>query len=56
MFTLSPTPTNTVSILMLINGGAYYAPTYFTVSGADVTWLDAFVLVSTDEISFRYTP
>lgn len=55
MFTLSPTPTNTTSVLMLINGGAYFAPTYFTVSGANVTWLNAFMLVSTDAVSFRYT-
>jgi len=55
MFTLSPTPTNTVSIVMLINGGAYFAPTYFTVSGANVTWLNAFALQSSDAVAFRYT-
>lgn len=54
-FTLSPTPTNTISVIMFINGGAYYAPTYFTVSGANVTWLNAFALVSTDAVAFRYT-
>ena len=55
MFTLSPAPTNTTSILMMINGGTYYAPTYFTVSGTDITWLNAFALVSTDAVAFRYT-
>jgi len=54
-FTLSPTPTNTTSVIMLINGGAYFPPTYFTVSGANVTWLNAFALVSTDAVSFRYS-
>lgn len=54
-FTLSPTPTNTASVVMLINGGAYFAPTYFTVSGANVTWLNAFALQSTDAVAFRYT-
>lgn len=55
LFTLSPAPINTTSVLMLINGGAYFAPTYFTVSGANVTWLNAFMLQSTDAVSFRYT-
>ena len=55
MFTLSPAPTNTASILMLINGGTYYSPTYFTVSGSDITWLNAFALLSTDAVAFRYT-
>ena len=55
MFTLSPTPTNTVSIIMFINGGAYYPPTYFTASGSTVTWLNAFALISTDAVAFRYT-
>jgi uncharacterized membrane protein len=54
-FVLSPTPTNAISVIMFINGGAYFAPTYFTVSGANVTWLNAFALVSTDAVSFRYT-
>jgi hypothetical protein len=54
-FTLSPAPTNTVSIIMMINGGAYFAPTYFTVAGANITWLNAFALVSTDAVAFRYT-
>ena len=55
MFVLSPTPTNTTSVMMLINGGAYFAPTYFTVSGANVTWLSAFALQASDAVAFRYT-
>jgi hypothetical protein len=39
----------------MINGGAYFAPTYFTVAGANITWLNAFALVSTDAVAFRYT-
>jgi hypothetical protein len=54
-FTLSPTPTNAAGVIMFINGGAYYPPAYFTVSGANVTWLNAFALISNDSVAFRYT-
>tara|TARA_B100001109_G_C18642689_1_gene371365 strand:+ start:308 stop:616 length:309 start_codon:yes stop_codon:yes gene_type:complete len=53
-FTLPTTPTRPDGVVMIINGASYFPPTYFTVSGTSVTWLDLFTLVSTDAVQFKY--
>jgi hypothetical protein len=55
VFTLAAAPNTPSSVIMIVNGGTYFGPTYFSVSGTTLTWFDAFSIVSTDSIAFRYT-
>lgn len=54
VFTLPTTPTRPDGVVMVVNGASYFPPTYFTVSGDTVTWLDLFVLEATDAVQFKY--
>jgi hypothetical protein len=54
-FTLPSTPLFSAAVLMIINTATYYQPTYFTISGTSVTWLNIFILASTDNVAFIYS-
>ena len=48
--TLPATPKNAASVILEINGVDYRNPHDFTVSGTTVTWLNGFILKTTDII------
>lgn len=54
MFTLSMTPSDTTLVQMEINGVLYRSTTFLTVSGTTLTWLDTFVLSSSDVVDIVY--
>jgi len=53
-FVLPTTPTRPTGVRMFVNGATYSPPTFFSVSGANITWFDLFTLQSSDAVSFKY--
>jgi hypothetical protein len=54
MFTLSMTPSDTTLVTMEVNGVDYRSTTFLTISGTTLTWLDTFVLSSSDVVDIVY--
>jgi len=53
-FVLSTVPTNNAQIFMLVNNAVYVVGNDFTISGVTITWLDHFVMETTDVVTVRY--
>jgi len=53
-FVLSMTPSDTLLVQMEINGVIYRSTAFFTVVGTSLTWLDIFLLVSSDVVDIVY--
>jgi hypothetical protein len=53
-FTLSMTPSDTLLVAMEINGVSYRSTNFLTVSGTALTWLDTFILSSSDVVDIVY--
>jgi len=55
LFTLSSVPRSESTIQFRVNGIDYTTPTFFSVSGLEVTWLDVpFTLAATDRVDIFY--
>lgn len=55
VFTLPSLPTIPTSLRLLINGVEYYNGDSYTLVGSTVTWMNEFVIASTDEVRLSYT-
>jgi hypothetical protein len=54
VFALSMTPSDTLLVAMEINGVSYRSTTFLTISGTTLTWLDTFILSSSDVVDIVY--
>ena len=54
-FTLTIPPLNTSTVVMTVNGVNYIASSDITVLASVITWLNAFLLASSDVIYVKYT-
>ncbi|MCK4609430.1 MAG: hypothetical protein KAT71_08105 [Gammaproteobacteria bacterium] len=54
VFTLSAVPLSNARVFMFVNNATYIAGNDFTISGPNITWLEAFTIEPTDIITIRY--
>jgi hypothetical protein len=53
-FILSGAPTEPMSLVLCVNGIEYDDVVHYTVSGTTVTWLNLFVLKTTDKMIIQF--